>query len=77
MTAVDSLMAAFYDNPQYSDITIKFAQHHIRAHKVILAQQSKYFATAFFSRFQVNSSSAMNDARLTPPGCIKPCHRSG
>ena len=77
VTAVDSLMAPFYDNPRYSDITIKFAQHQIRAHKVILVQQSKYFATAFFSGFQVNTSSAMNDARLTPPGCIKPCHRSG
>lgn len=77
VTAIDSLMAPFYDSPRYSDITIKFAQHQIRAHKVILAQQSKYFATAFFSGFQVNTSSAMNDARLTPPGCIKPCHRSG
>ncbi|CAD0100622.1 unnamed protein product [Aureobasidium mustum] len=47
MASVDSLTAAFYDNEQYSDIIIKFGEHQIRAHKVILAQQSGYFATAF------------------------------
>ncbi|KAH0384981.1 hypothetical protein KCU92_g3911, partial [Aureobasidium melanogenum] len=52
----DSLTASFFDNSQYSDITIKFGEHQIRAHKVILAQQSGYFATAFFSRFQVASN---------------------
>lgn len=53
MTSVDSLTASFFDNPQYSDIIVKFGGRQIRAHKVILAQQSGYFAAAFFSRFQV------------------------
>ena len=53
MATADSLTAPFFDNPQYSDIIIKFGEYQIRAHKVILAQQSGYFATAFFSRFQV------------------------
>ncbi|KAH0370550.1 PAP2-domain-containing protein, partial [Aureobasidium melanogenum] len=34
MASVDSLTASFYDNEQYSDITIKFGEHQIRAHKV-------------------------------------------
>ncbi|KAH0346794.1 PAP2-domain-containing protein, partial [Aureobasidium melanogenum] len=53
MASVDSLTASFYDNEQYSDIIIKFGEHQIRAHKVILAQQSGYFATAFHGLFQV------------------------
>ncbi|KAK6003017.1 hypothetical protein QM012_000862 [Aureobasidium pullulans] len=53
MASADSLTASFFDNEQYSDITIKFGDHQIRAHKVILAQQSGYFMTAFSSRFQV------------------------
>jgi hypothetical protein len=56
MTSIDSLTAPFFDNPLYSDIIIKFGEHQLHAHKVILAQQSGYFATAFFSRFQVNQS---------------------
>ncbi|KEQ68458.1 hypothetical protein M436DRAFT_58344 [Aureobasidium namibiae CBS 147.97] len=62
MASAGSVRASFFDNPQYSDITIKFGQHEIRAHKVILAQQSGYFATAFFSNFQVNGSSGTDDA---------------
>ncbi|CAD0088111.1 unnamed protein product, partial [Aureobasidium vineae] len=50
------LTAAFSNNEQYSDIVIKFGEHQIRAHKVVLAQQSGYFATAFFSHFQVASN---------------------
>lgn len=53
MASIDSLTASFYDNEQYSDITIKFGEHQIRAHKVILGQQSGYFATAFLGLFQV------------------------
>ncbi|KAG9996425.1 hypothetical protein KCU78_g17455, partial [Aureobasidium melanogenum] len=56
MASIDSLTASFYDNEQYSDIIIKFGEHQIRAHKVILAQQSGYFMTAFSSRFQVASN---------------------
>jgi hypothetical protein len=56
MASVNSLTAPFFDNPLYSDIIIKFGEHQIHAHKVILAQQSGYFATAFFGRFQVASS---------------------
>ncbi|KAI4773342.1 hypothetical protein E4T52_11681 [Aureobasidium sp. EXF-3400] len=56
MATAEILTAPFFDNPQYSDIIIKFGEHQIRAHKVILAQQSGYFATAFFSRFQVASN---------------------
>ncbi|KAG9997431.1 hypothetical protein KCU78_g16957, partial [Aureobasidium melanogenum] len=56
MAPIDSLTASFYDNEQYSDIVIKFGEHQIRAHKVILAQQSGYFMTAFSSRFQVASN---------------------
>lgn len=56
MASVDSLTASFYDNEQYSDITIKFGEHRIHAHKVILAQQSGYFATAFLGLFQVSDS---------------------
>jgi hypothetical protein len=54
----------------YSDIIIKFGEHQIRAHKVILAQQSGYFATAFFSRFQVISrclhNQCLTDAIRSP-----------
>jgi hypothetical protein len=56
MKSIDSLTAPFFDNPLYSDIIIKFGEHQLHAHKVILAQQSGYFATAFFSRLQVNRS---------------------
>jgi hypothetical protein len=77
MATADSLTAPFFDNPQYSDIIIKFGEHQIRAHKIILAQQSGYFATAFFSRFQVTTFDTTSDAQLTLSGCIKPCHRLG
>ena len=60
MATVDSLTASFFDNSQYSDIIIKFGEHQIHAHKVILAQQSKYFATAFFGLFQVTNPITTN-----------------
>lgn len=56
MESVNSLTALFFDNPLYSNIIIKFGECQFHAHKVILAQQSGYFATAFFGRFQVASS---------------------
>ena len=62
MATVDSLVASFFDNPQHWDIVIKFGDCQIRAHKVILAQQSGYFATAFFSRFQVTTFDTASDA---------------
>jgi hypothetical protein len=77
MASVDGLTAPFFNNPQYSDIIIKYGEHQIRAHKVILAQHLGYFATAFFSHFQVITSSTVSVARLTPSGCIEPYHRSG
>jgi hypothetical protein len=77
MASVNSLTAPFFDDPYYSDIIIKFGGHQIRAHKAILAQQSGYFAAAFFGRFQVKSFKVTNRARLTLLGCIEPCHRSG
>jgi len=54
MALVNDLTAPFFNNPQYSDITVKFGKRQVRAHKILLAQQSGYFATAFFSRFQVS-----------------------
>ncbi|KAG9667691.1 hypothetical protein KCU95_g4913, partial [Aureobasidium melanogenum] len=50
------LAAQFFDNEKYSDVIIKFGERQVRAHKVILAQQSGYFAAAFFGLFQVASN---------------------
>lgn len=56
MASVNILTVPFFDDPYYSDIIIKFGGCQIRAHKAILAQQSGYFATAFFGRFQAKNS---------------------
>lgn len=36
-------MAHSYNNRDYSDITLKFADREIKAHKVILCTNSQYF----------------------------------
>ncbi|KAI4732100.1 hypothetical protein E4T49_00140 [Aureobasidium sp. EXF-10728] len=43
---------SLYDNSTLSDVTIKFSDHQVYAHKAILAHKSDYFMTAFTSRFQ-------------------------
>jgi hypothetical protein len=65
MASVDVLTAPFFNHPQYSDIIIKFGECEVHAHKVILAQQSGYFARAFFGLFQVTSHNQYNKEYLT------------
>lgn len=69
MKADVGLTTEFFDNEEYSDVIIKFGEEQIRAHKIILAQQSGYFAAAFFGLFQVTDllrhrNSLTNTTRL-------------
>ena len=43
----------YFDSVTFSDITLQFSQHKIKAHKVILSSQSVWFAKAFTGSFQV------------------------
>lgn len=48
-------MVQFYDQPDFSDMTIKFGEKEIKAHRIILCARSVYFKKALGpnSPFQV------------------------
>ncbi|KAG9652273.1 hypothetical protein KCU95_g5252, partial [Aureobasidium melanogenum] len=50
---IESRDGSLYNNNTLSDITIKFNDRQVFAHKVILAQKSAYFMTAFTSLLPV------------------------
>ncbi|THW51843.1 hypothetical protein D6C77_01549 [Aureobasidium pullulans] len=43
----DDLMPSFFNNNMFSDVILRFGKYEINAHKVILAQQSKWFLSKF------------------------------
>lgn len=38
--------SAWYGNPRFSDVTIKFSGRELKAHKLVLCSRSKYFQRA-------------------------------
>jgi hypothetical protein len=54
--ALELISHRFYNDEKFSDVIIKFGEHEIKAHRVVLASQSRYFANAFEGRFKASAN---------------------
>lgn len=55
VTAKGLTASRYYDSETLSDVTVKFGDNKIKAHKIILCQGSEFFRASFTGRFKVSA----------------------
>lgn len=46
--------STYFDDPTFSDVTIKLRGRDVRVHRIVLRRNSKYFANFLTGRFMVS-----------------------